>query len=230
MSLYLILMLGSVSVPLILSFDKKLQFYKQWKTLLPAILVVAVFFIAMDVLYTHWGVWGFNAQYHSNAKLLGLPLEEWLFFIVIPYACVFLHDAILLYFDKFRLSRKTTMYFTLLLLVLSVFIILLNTEKAYTLYIGLTIALVLIISLFDVSETTQSFYLTFLVMLVPFFIVNGVLTGSFIDNPIVWYDNTENLGIRLFTIPVEDVLYAFSQILLTLMLRAKLQSMFNKTV
>lgn len=228
MSLYLILMLGSVSVPLILSFDKKLQFYKQWKTLLPAILVVAAFFIAVDVLYTHWGVWGFNAQHHSNIYLLGLPLEEWLFFIAIPYACVFLHDAILLYFDKFRLTRKITKYITLLLLVLSVFLILMNTEKAYTLYISVTIALVLIVSLFDASENTQSFYLTFLVMLVPFLIVNGVLTGSFLEEPIVWYDNAENLGIRIFTIPVEDTLYAFSQILLTLMLKSKLNSIVNK--
>jgi len=55
-----------------------------------------------------------------------------------------------------------------------------------------------------------------LVMLIPFFIVNGILTGSFIDNEIVWYNNDENLGIRLFTIPVEDTIYAFTLILTNL--------------
>jgi lycopene cyclase domain-containing protein len=55
-------------------------------------------------------------------------------------------------------------------------------------------------------------------MLIPFFIVNGILTGSFIDEPVVWYNNDENLGIRLFTIPVEDSVYAFTMILTVLVL------------
>jgi lycopene cyclase domain-containing protein len=61
-------------------------------------------------------------------------------------------------------------------------------------------------------------------MLIPFFIVNGVLTGSFILNEVVWYDNTENLGIRMFTIPIEDSIYAFSLILANLSLTQTFQT------
>ena len=50
-------------------------------------------------------------------------------------------------------------------------------------------------------------------MLIPFFIVNGILTGSFIEQEVVWYNNDENLNFRLMTIPIEDVLYAFTLIL-----------------
>ena len=67
-------------------------------------------------------------------------------------------------------------------------------------------------------DVLDSFYLTFLVILIPFFIINGVLTGSGLDNPIVWYDNTENIGVRLFTIPAEDVIYAFGLLLSTLII------------
>ena len=55
-------------------------------------------------------------------------------------------------------------------------------------------------------------------LLIPFFIVNGVLTGSFIDAPIVWYNNTQNIGTRMFTIPVEDVFYGMGLILLNILL------------
>ena len=55
-------------------------------------------------------------------------------------------------------------------------------------------------------------------MLIPFFIVNGILTGTGIEGNIVWYNDAENLGIRLGTIPVEDSAYAFSMILLNLWL------------
>ncbi|HET9486859.1 MAG TPA: lycopene cyclase domain-containing protein, partial [Chryseosolibacter sp.] len=57
------------------------------------------------------------------------------------------------------------------------------------------------------------FYFAFGVILIPFFIVNGILTGSFIDEPVVWYNNTENLGIRLGTVPLEDVVYGMLMLL-----------------
>jgi lycopene cyclase domain-containing protein len=55
-------------------------------------------------------------------------------------------------------------------------------------------------------------------MLVPFTIVNGVLTGFGISGEIVWYNDSQNLGIRLSTIPIEDFAYAFSMILSVLYL------------
>lgn len=45
-----------------------------------------------------------------------------------------------------------------------------------------------------------------------------MLTGSLIDAPIVWYNDAENLGIRIFTIPVEDVFYGMGLVLLNILL------------
>lgn len=228
-SLYSILLLASVAVPLGLSFDKKLQFYKQWKYLFSSIFIVAALFIAVDVYFTEIGVWGFNVRYYSNCKLLGLPIEEWLFFMVIPYASVFLHDSIVLYFNKFMTSKRIAKLLTVILIVICVLLLMFNFEKAYTVYILTTMIVVLSISLFDSTETTRSFYLTYLIILLPFIAVNAILTGSFIDEPVVWYNNSENLGIRFLTIPVEDFGYAFSLILFNLLLRNKLKATFSKS-
>jgi lycopene cyclase domain-containing protein len=53
------------------------------------------------------------------------------------------------------------------------------------------------------------FYLSYLIILIPFTVVNGVLTGYITPDPIVWYNDAENLGVRFLTIPIEDYIYYF---------------------
>lgn len=226
MSLYFILLVSSVAVPFILSFDKKLQFWRQWKYLFPAIFVVAAVYIFFDVLLTKAGVWGFNPRYHSNILLFNLPIEEWLFFIVIPYASIFLHDAFVLYFPQIKLNSHVSKIITVALLIILVLLVLFNLDKIYTVYIYSTLIFTLVIYLFSKSNIINQFYFTFLLILIPFLIVNGVLTGSFIESEVVWYNNEENLGIRFFTIPIEDFAYGFSMIFLSLMFRDKLKTLY----
>jgi lycopene cyclase domain-containing protein len=54
--------------------------------------------------------------------------------------------------------------------------------------------------------------------LIPFLIVNGILTGLFLEEPVVSYNKNEILGIRILTIPIEDVGYAFSMLFSNLMI------------
>jgi len=98
-----------------------------------------------------------------------------------------------------------------------------NINKTYTFYISSLLVIALLLSIFEPSEVIRKFYLTFLVILIPFIIVNAILTGTFIDEAAIWYNNNEQLGIRFFTIPIEDFGYAFSLILLNLMLIGKLK-------
>ena len=48
--------------------------------------------------------------------------------------------------------------------------------------------------------------------------MNGILTGTGISEPVVWYNNAENMGIRIGTIPVEDIGYAFSMLFTNILL------------
>ena len=173
-------------------------------------------FIPWDIVFTVNGIWGFNPDYFLDTEILDLPLEEWLFFICIPFACVFTHYALLIYFPKMKLNIANTKRLAIGLITVLTIVILFNLDKWYTLVnFSLAIPLTLIVLKYN-SILLQHFLLTFLVMLIPFFIVNGVLTGSWIVDQVVWYNDTENLGLRISTIPIEDGIYAYSMILMNL--------------
>ncbi len=221
MSLYLTLELCSVAVPLILSFDKKVAFYKHWKTLFPAIITAGVIFISADILFTEHGVWGFNSRYHSGIIPAGIPLEEWLFFIIIPYASIFTHYVIISYFPNTFLSDRTTRIITFILIAcLSVLIVIFH-KRIYTAFYSAFMIILLLVSFFDRSRLLNRFYVTWLVILIPFFLVNGILTGSFIQGEVVWYNESAISGFRIFTVPFEDIMYGFSLIFLILLLMEK---------
>jgi len=217
-SLYLWLNIVSISIPLLYSFHPRLQLHKRFIWLFLSLILTMGVFIPWDVIFTVNGIWGFNPDYFLGVKFFRLPLEEWLFFICIPFACVFTHYALLLYFPKMKLNQKATQYIAYALMILLAIIVVLNTDKWYTLVnFSLAIPLTWIV-LNQNLKLLQHFFLTFLVMLIPFFIVNGVLTGSWIENQVVWYNNAENLGLRMGTIPAEDSIYAYSMILMNLFL------------
>jgi lycopene cyclase domain-containing protein len=216
--LYLYLNIGSFIIPFLFSFHPKLQFYKKWKNLFPAIALMMVIFISWDVLFTQQGVWGFNETYLIGIYLFNLPLEEWLFFFCIPYACIFTHYSLQHLSPRLSLSEKTTNIIYILLLTILILVLWYAYDRWYTL-VNFTYAIILLGIIYNAKRRLlQSFIPTFLVILLPFFIVNGVLTGSGIDAPVVWYNNAENLGIRLFTIPIEDIIYAFGMLLTVLIL------------
>lgn len=229
MSLYLLLNIASLSIPFIYSFEKRMRFIKWWKEVFFSISIVAIVFIIWDIFFTDMGVWGFNERYLTGINIVNLPLEEWLFFICIPYASIFTHYALRYFFPGMVLNSKLARSITVILIVLLLFVLLLNTDKAYT-FINYSLLLcVLLYILITGNEVIRTFYISFLVILIPFFIVNGILTGSFIDEPVVWYNNNENLGIRLWTVPVEDIGYAFSLIISSIILieRFKRKSLKN---
>ena len=185
-------------------------------------------FIPWDVIFTINGVWGFNSNYFLGFEIFSLPLEEWLFFICIPFACVFTHYALLLYFPNLKLNKVATKAISISLVLILFILALANYDKWYTLVnFSLAIPLTWLVYKYN-PQLLQHFFLTFLVMLIPFFIVNGVLTGSWIDNKVVWYNDAENLGIRMGTIPVEDSIYAYSMILMNLYYFEYLCSRFKK--
>lgn len=203
---YLLVNAGCIIVPFLFSFHPKLNFYKEWRCFLPPCLLVAAFFLAWDILFTHLGVWRFNHAYVIGSFLWGLPLEEYLFFVCIPFACVFSYHAFTKLLPAPLAERPVNIAYWLLSIILMI-TALIKWDALYTNTTFLLLSLVLIYFLSKRYQFLPVFFLCYLFILIPFTISNGILTGSFIGRVVVQYNDQENLGIRLLTIPIEDIFY-----------------------
>jgi len=212
--LYVYLHIFTVVPILFLSFDSRVGYYKKWKALFPALLIVGTFFIAWDIFFTYIDVWGFNSDYFVGFKILHLPPEEWFFFISVPFACIFIYECLNHYFPKDRLTaldKPITISIIILLFIIG--ITFWNHIYTSTTFL-LSSAALLWHYLFVKNNYRTFFYRAYIVSLVPFFIVNGVLTGGYTEKPIVVYNPEEYLGLRITSVPVDDAVYLFLLMLL----------------
>lgn len=213
---YLLLNVLTIALPFFWSFEKKVFFARYWRGLFLGIAVMILVFIPWDVWFTSMQVWGFNDRYITGIRIANLPIEEWLFFITVPYACTFLYETLNYHLPKSPLAGiqdKITAVLIFASFVLSIVFV----DRIYTFTTFSLLSLFLIWHLLiNRSNFLGQFYLLFLFVQIPFFIVNGVLTGMFTEEPIVWYNNAENMGIRLITIPVDDVGYNMLMLLIVI--------------
>ena len=128
---YFLILAASLAGPLALSFDKKVAFYKNWKYLFPAMLIPAILYIAWDIYFTQNGMWSFNPEYVTGINMYNLPLEEVLFFFVVPYCCVFIYACIRAYFPNL-INKKYADQILMLLAIGLLIAGVINADKYYT--------------------------------------------------------------------------------------------------
>jgi lycopene cyclase domain-containing protein len=142
MSLYLYINLAIIMFPLLLSFEKRIKYYSKAKALLPAIIIVSIIFIVWDVFATFRGHWSFNPDHILGVKLAGLPLEEILFFITVPYSCIFAYEGISYFLKDNKINLEKWVFYVIgggFLLLAVLFI-----NKEYTFLALLSVGLTLI--------------------------------------------------------------------------------------
>lgn len=207
---YLSLVFVSFFIPFIISLKNKIHFYSNKRALFAAISLSAIFFIAWDIVFTSLGVWGFTPKYNLGIMIFNLPLEEVLFFIGVPFACMYIYASLEVLYP-IHLPAKNIKIIVVVILILLVILAFYNTDHLYTFIVSIYTFLVLFFTFFVYkSDWMDKMLLSYLVSMLPFLAINGLLTGMATNEPVVWYNNSENLGIRIGTIPVEDFIYNFA--------------------
>ena len=213
---YSAILFFTVIICFIASYDKRIYFNHHFGEFLKSAIIVAIPFIAWDIWFTAKGVWWFNTDYTLGIVLAGLPIEEWLFFICIPFSCIFTYFCFEKFFRLGWLSGFNNLIVFISVVICSV-MALLHYDKIYTLITAIATLTTLIYLHFIVrAEWIGKASLVFTVLMLGFLPVNGVLTGTGLESPIVNYNPRDFLGVRILTIPIEDAVYGYTQFLLVL--------------
>ncbi len=227
---YLLIDVLIILFPLLLSYKWKFAYYKNFKALFPAIAVVGIGYILWDAIVTARGDWYFNYTYLSGIIILGLPIEEILFFVVVPYSCIFIYENLHYFLPDRQLPFNKIFYIivSLLFFVAGLFFY----HQDYTILALMSCAFFFLYATFFSPDILRSrnYWAYIGISMIPFLIFNYLLTSI----PIVSYNPTAIWGGdglwngRFITIPFEDFFYNFSLLSFYLMVYIYLKKRFKK--
>ena len=215
---YFLFNLVVIAGPIASQFHHQIRQISYWRLKLLTSTIVMIPYIIWDVLVTgsHW--W-FNAAYTLDFRFFGLPIEEWLFFITVPFGCLLVWETLpqinkAAQVKPLRYVRWTL--YTALPLAVWVF----SIGKQYT---GLVLFCFGVVGLVDrllkvdlLLQPRTYLYLAVVCGLILVF--NGYLTAR----PVVLYGEAYQIGCRILSIPVEDFGYGFTLMLFNAILYEKL--------
>ena len=216
---YLLFNLVILLCPVALSFDRRVHYVSRWSLALLSCGMCLIPYVLWDALVVgrHW--W-FSEATILGWRVAGLPVEEWLFFISVPFACLFIWDVLHAYLDNRRIPGLKYLRISLVFtfpLGLTMF----HYRKGYTALVLISISLVVYLDAWLKTDlllrSTTYLYLAIVVGLILIF--NTYLTAR----PVVLYGESYQLGFRIGTIPVEDFAYGLGLVLLNTELYEKLK-------
>ncbi len=203
---YLLFNLIVLVGPTVAHFNPEINQISQGRLKLRTNGIVMIPYIIWDVLVTG-SHWQFNEAYTLDFRLFGLPIEEWLFFITVPFGCLLVWETLPRLGQLKSLRHVRTALYATLPGGIWVF----STGRQYT---GLVLCCFGFVAVADILLRTDLFlqpktYLYLAIVSILILVFNGYLTAR----PVVLYGETYQSGYRILTIPVEDFGYGFTLML-----------------
>jgi len=91
---YLLVLASCAAVTLPLEFAAGARVYRRPKALLATLAPVLAVFAGWDLIAVHHGEWWFSPRYTLGPRIAGLPVEEWLFFLVVPICALLTYEVL----------------------------------------------------------------------------------------------------------------------------------------
>lgn len=198
---YLLILLVLAGVTLFLFIKKSIVFIMELKYMLPAIIFSGAIFTMLNIRFLQSGIISFNENFLVGKYILNLPLEEWLFLLIISLFAFSVYVLVNVKFEKFE---KPNLFFivSVLLLVVIAYEAWFSREKLVPFFVFFLLAIYFGYTLFRnrFKPHLTKFYITYFIVVVPFFLIKIVLNAL----PVILYNNDFTLGIRLIGVPVEQ--------------------------
>lgn len=207
---YLLFNLIVIAGPLAYSFEKTINFRQFWREAFFGIVGSLIVYVLWDSSVTNRH-WYFNTPYMLDFRLLKLPIEEWLFFITVPYACLFVREVLKLVVKNSQ-KRELEWVRAGMFALLPFGVLIFQSGKEYT---GLVLIAFGVVAFLDRQLRTNTLLQTrtyiFLASVIGFTLVfNMYLTAR----PLLIYAPAYQLDFRVITIPIEDFGYGLTHIAL----------------
>jgi len=198
---YLLILLVLAGVTMFLFVKKSIVFITELKYMLPAIIFSGAVFIMLNIRLVNSGIIHFNTNYLLGKYIFNLPIEEWLFLLIISF---FAFSVYILVSVKFADFEKSNLFYVLSIVLLLGFgfVAWSSRQKLVPFFIFFLLVIYFGYTLFRnrFKIHLTKFYISYLIVVIPFFLIKIVLNTL----PVILYNNEFILGIRLLNMPVEE--------------------------
>lgn len=210
---YLLILFVMAAVTMFLFVKKTIVFFTELKYMIPAIIFSGAIFILLNIRLLETGIISFNPNYLTGKNILSLPIEEWLFLLLIS---LFSFSVYILVNVNFANFEKPNLFLTISVILLLVFGFeaWVSREKLVPFFIFFLLTIYFGYTIFRnrFKMHLSKFYVSFGIAVVPFFLFKGILYSL----PVILYNNEHILGIRLFSVPIEEFGFFFLLMLINI--------------
>ncbi len=195
---------------LIITVTKDKSILKNWILTLPGMIFTSIILAMMDNRFLENGIISINDAYILGVTVWNIPIEQWLYYFLLSISSVFIFKTVKLNID----NKKPNIYLSISLILLLVAGIMTYVFRAHIYFFFilflLTIYWAYIIFRNKFKHSLKAFFISFLVLLLPFLIFQGILTAL----PVVTYYNAHIIGYNIFSIPIESIFLLFLVLLI----------------
>lgn len=208
MELFLLINVVVILIPVVVSMWKDTFYEIHWTALILSILCSGIFFTLRNYYFINIGVKTYNPEHIIGTTIYGVPIEDMLFFITVPYAFIFIYRWVTKYF-QFLEIQQFTYIFSLTLTITSILLSIIYYNYIYTFLTVSVLAVLNGIVYFGYTPKWYSkFLIAFFIVTLHYILIDGIITLT-VENKIVNHAEGSVIGLYFFSIPIEDILGFF---------------------